>query len=160
MLQALIEDKLHKAIKEKSASYLKTIIARSDFNNFKQALSDYLEIISHKEHEINYVMHLKSFFDCILPDNLIETQERIDLIIRKGKTKADNAAILFEAKKSNSSDMITKDNLNKKALHELILYFMRERANGNTDIKHLIINTQTEFYIFKAQDFEKQVIKY
>ena len=156
MLQAIIEDKLHKAIKEKSASYLKTIITRGDFNVFKQALSDYLENISHKEHEINYVMHLKSFLDILLPLNLIETQGRTDLIIRKGKTKADNAVILFEAKQNdNKLDMITKNNLNKKALHELILYFMRQRAYGNTDIKHLIINTQTEFFIFDAKDFEK-----
>jgi adenine-specific DNA-methyltransferase len=111
--------------------------------------------ISHKEHEPNYTMHLKSFLDCILLDNLIETQGRTDLIIRKGKTKADNAVILFEVKTAmNKSEMITKDNLNKKAFHEIILYFMRERLGGNTDIKHLIINTQTEFYILKAQDFE------
>jgi adenine-specific DNA-methyltransferase len=157
MLQAVIEIKLHKAIKGVSPSYLKNIIVRSDFEKFKTGLSTYLEIISYKEHEINYVMHLKSFFDCILPDNLIETQERIDLIIRKGKTKADNTVVLFEAKKSNSSDMITPDNLNKKAFHEMILYFMRERSNGNTDIKHLIINTQTEFFIFNARDFENKL---
>ncbi len=156
MLQAIIEDKLHKAIKEKSASYLKTIITRGDFNVFKQALSDYLEKTSHKEHEINYVMHLKSFLDILLPLNLIETQGRTDLIIRKGKTKAENAVILFEAKQNdNKLDMITKNNLNKKAFHEMILYFMRERAKNNTDIKHLIINTQTEFFIFNAHDFEK-----
>ncbi len=155
MIKPSIEIKLHKAIKAISPAYLKTVIAQSDFDTFKNALSTYLDIISHKEHEINYVMHLKSFFDCVLPDNLIETQERIDLIIRKGKAKTDNAVVLFEAKKSNSSDMITPDNLNKKAFHEMILYFMRERLGGNTDIKHLIINTQTEFFIFNSRDFER-----
>lgn len=156
MIKPSIETKLHKAIKAISPAYLKAVIAQSDFDTFKTALSTYLDIISHKEHEINYVMHFRDFLKKLFPDNLIETQERIDLIIRKGKAKTDNAIVLFEAKQSdNKSDMITPDNLNKKAFHEMILYFMRERLSGNTDIKHLIINTQTEFFIFNSRDFER-----
>ncbi len=32
---------------------------------------------------------------------------------------------------TNASEMITKDNLNKKALQELLLYYLRERVEKN-----------------------------
>lgn len=88
-------------------------------------------------------------------ENLIEQQERIDFVIRSGR-KGTNAGVLFECKKSsNKQDMISQENINKKALHELVLYFMRERHANNTDIKFLVICNEYEFYIFEAKEFER-----
>ena len=47
-------------------------------------------------------------------------------------------------------------NLNTKAFHELILYFMRERIKGkNIEVKNLIITNIFEWFIFNSNDFER-----
>ena len=52
--------------------------------------------------------------------------------------------------------MVTKDNLNRKAFHELILYYLRERITAkNLEVRHLIITNIHEWFIFDAQVFEK-----
>jgi hypothetical protein len=55
--------------------------------------------------------------------------------------------------------MITLSDCNKKAMHELILYYMRERSTGNTDIQKLVICTEHEIYLFSASDFERAFFK-
>jgi hypothetical protein len=52
--------------------------------------------------------------------------------------------------------MPTKDNLNAKALQELILYYLRERISGkNIEVKHLIVTNIYEWFIFNANDFDR-----
>jgi len=52
--------------------------------------------------------------------------------------------------------MIRPDNLNAKAFHELILYYLRERiTNHNLEIKHLVVTNIYEWYVFDAALFEK-----
>jgi len=44
---------------------------------------------------------------------------------------------------SNGGKMPTKENLNAKALQELILYYLRERISGkNIEVKHLIVTNK------------------
>lgn len=46
--------------------------------------------------------------------------------------------------------------MNAKALHELILYYLRERMeHGNTDLKYLVITDIHQWYVFEAGDFDK-----
>ena len=48
------------------------------------------------------------------------------------------------------------NNINTKAFHELILYYLRERiTNKNIEIKYLVITNIFEWFIFNANDFEK-----
>ncbi|HEB9434346.1 TPA: hypothetical protein RZK56_001580, partial [Campylobacter coli] len=42
-----------------------------------------------------------------------------------------------------------------KALHECILYYLRERKALNSSLKHIIITDFYHFYIFKADLFEE-----
>ena len=52
--------------------------------------------------------------------------------------------------------MVTQTNLNTKAMHELILYFLRERTQGkNNSLTHLVITNIYEWFIFDAQLFER-----
>ena len=56
--------------------------------------------------------------------------------------------------------MPSKDNLNTKAVHELVLYYLRERiTQKNLEVKHLIATDLHEWYVFNAQDFEKVFAK-
>ncbi|MCI6218028.1 MAG: hypothetical protein MR629_05830, partial [Helicobacter sp.] len=67
-----------------------------------------------------------------------------------------------EAKKHQSAEMFSAQNVNCKALHECIFYYFRERENKrliNTSIKFLIITDFYQFYIFKASEFDRLFYK-
>jgi len=52
--------------------------------------------------------------------------------------------------------MITRENLNKKAFQELVLYYLRERiTHKNLEIKHLIATNIYEWFIFDATLFDR-----
>ncbi|WP_423749875.1 Eco57I restriction-modification methylase domain-containing protein [Helicobacter pylori] len=61
--------------------------------------------------------------------------------------------IEFKALK-NPNEFIKKGNLNVKALHESLFYYLIERKNGNNNLKHLILATIKELYIIDANEFE------
>ena len=63
-------------------------------------------------------------------------------------------SVIIEAKVFESSAMITQSDINKKSLHEAILYFMRERHKGNNTLYHIIITDFYNWFVFDAKDFE------
>ncbi|WP_371416917.1 Eco57I restriction-modification methylase domain-containing protein [Dolichospermum sp. UHCC 0259] len=74
--------------------------------------------------------------------------------------------MILEAKKVNNNEMLKVDNVNTKALQQLVLYFLRERiTNKNPDIKYLIATNIYEWFIFDAVVFDnffaqnKQLVK-
>ncbi|WQW12092.1 class I SAM-dependent DNA methyltransferase [Helicobacter pylori] len=78
--------------------------------------------------------------------------ERIDSAIVNDKDKVE-VIIEFKALK-NPNEFIKKGDLNVKALHESLLYYLIERRKGNNNIKHLILATIKELYIIDANEFE------
>lgn len=134
--------------------------AKAEFEKFSTALGRYFDRIDSLESEENLKTHLMDFFKASYsPAHLVEQQERIDFVIRTG-SKNTPAAILFEAKRhANKSDMIRKDDPNRKALHELLLYYMKARKTGNTDIRHLVICTEHELFVFESNVFERVFYK-
>lgn len=82
---------------------------------------------------------------------------RIDCAIHLGNSIESPIGVIIEAKlPTNVSEMITRDNLNKKALQELLLYYLRERVDKkNIQLKQLIVTNIHEFFIFDAQEFER-----
>ena len=140
-------------------AFLKLKPSRSEINNFKTNLKRLFTLIDDKESE-EYNKNLISDF---LKDTyyqqayFMNTKERKDLVIRNGALPNDKAGVIIETKKfSNKSEMITCENLNAKALQELVWYFLGERiSQKNIEIKHLIITNVYEWFIFDAQVFEK-----
>ncbi|MUU30529.1 class I SAM-dependent DNA methyltransferase [Helicobacter pylori] len=61
--------------------------------------------------------------------------------------------IEFKALK-NPNEFIKKGDLNVKAFHESLLYYLTERKGGNNNLKHLILATIKELYIIDADEFE------
>ncbi len=90
-------------------------------------------------------------------DYFINTKDRSDLVIHNGKNSKSSVGVIIETKRpSNKTEMPTTDNLNKKAMQELLLYFLRERVTEkNFDVKHLIATNLYEWFIFDAHEFEK-----
>ena len=69
----------------------------------------------------------------------VNTKDRVDLVI-KDKNKSD-VNVIFETKSfKNKGEFPTKENINVKAFHELILYYLKEKIEeDNSNIKNLII---------------------
>ena len=133
---------------------------RNDFENFAKKFDHYSNNLDKSESEENLKTHLMDLLKSIYgSEYLVEQQQRIDFVVRTGN-KSCNAGVLFETKRDvNKAEMIRKNDINRKAFHELILHFMRERTQGNTDLKTLVISTEFELYAFKAKDFERVFFK-
>jgi hypothetical protein len=107
--------------------------------------------------------HLKNDIRDFLRDtfykdtNAINTKDKKDLVIHTSKDTNSKVGVIIEAKRpSNKGEMLSKDNLNKKALQELVLYYLRERiTHKNLEVKHLIITNINEWYIFDEYLFER-----
>jgi uncharacterized membrane protein len=133
---------------------------RIAFNHFKAKLSEYLSVIDHNESEENLKTHLMQFLKSLYgQQHLIEQQDRIDFVIRTGGKKSPAGVLVESKRRCNKADMITVSDCNRKAMHELVLYYMRERSSGNTDIRNLIICNEHEFFIFSSKAFERSFFK-
>ncbi|MBO4907191.1 MAG: Eco57I restriction-modification methylase domain-containing protein [Bacteroidaceae bacterium] len=88
--------------------------------------------------------------------NAINTKSPIDLVIYADVSAKDSRPIvLFEIKHPNNTDeMVRRDDLNRKAMHELVLYYIREELKEhNTDIKSLVITDGIQWFIFDKRLF-------
>jgi len=85
----------------------------------------------------------------------INTKDRMDLVVHNGKNTETPVGVIIEAKKpSNKQEMISRNNLNAKAMQELLLYYFRETVdNKNLELKHLIITNTVEWFVFDADEF-------
>ena len=144
-------------------SYLKEKIGRKDIDLFKANLSALLRKINEDESE----EHLKNTIIEFLKETWyrdiheINTKGRNDLVIHVGKTTKESVGVILEVKRpGNKSEMITAAKPNVKAMHELILYYLRERVeHNNIDIKYLIATNIYEWFIIDATWFEKNVFR-
>jgi len=144
--------------KSLNKAYLKVKPSRSEIELFKANLIKLLDGLDESEFEEHVKNDLSAFLTNTFYQNFyINTKGRNDLVIHTGPDAKCVAGVLIEAKKpSNKSEMIRQDNLNAKAFHELILYYLRERiTNHNLEIKHLIATNIYEWYVFDASLFEK-----
>jgi hypothetical protein len=143
-------------------AYLKTKVERAQVDLFKTNLSQFLhkakQAIERQESE----EHLKNLVKDFLKDTYykdryeINTRGRADLVIHHGPTAGNTAAVLMEVKRpGNKAEMISGTDLNRKAMQEAVLYYLRERIEGkNTELKYIIITNIYEWYIFNATYFE------
>ena len=156
----LIQVKLSKAV----TNLIRLRPERDNINNFKVCLRNLIDKINVAEQRAKDESeeHLKNDIRDFLRDsfykdtNAINTKEKADLAIYKDKSIDSNVCVIIEAKRpKNKGEMLSLDNPNKKAFHELVLYYMRERVKGNNDIQYLIATNINEWYIFEAKYFEK-----
>ncbi|WP_120949314.1 DUF7149 domain-containing protein [Helicobacter pylori] len=83
----------------------------------------------------------------------VKPTKKIDSAILNDNDKVE-VIIEFKALK-NPNEFIKKGDLNVKALHESLFYYLIERRKeGNNNLKHLILATIKELYIIDANEFE------
>ena len=140
-------------------AYLKIKPNRSQVETFKKNIISLFVQIKESESEEFHKNIISEFLKNTYysPNNYINTKGRSDLVIHNSKDSKSTVGVLFETKKpDNKSEMPTCDNINTKAFHELILYYLRERiSNKNIEVKHLVITNIYEWFIFNSNDFEK-----
>ncbi|MGB1206838.1 MAG: DUF7149 domain-containing protein [Chitinophagales bacterium] len=140
-------------------SFLKLKPVRKEFdvfkNNFKRLLTDIDRKESEEFHKNLVADFLKNTY--YAPKFFINTKGRNDQVIHHGKSAKSNVAIIIEAKSpANIAQMLRLDKLNTKAMHELILYFLRERiTEKNVSLTHIIATNINEWFIFDADVFEE-----
>lgn len=149
-------------------AYRKQTVKREEMEAFKQQLRGLLAHLNPDESEENAKGHLTTFLKGAFYADayLVATKERADLVIHNGPRADAPVAVLLETKRPRAqsqpaaADMVRADRPNVKAMHELLLYFLRERLEEhNTDLKYLIITDVHEFFVFDAADFERLFLK-
>src|SRR5699024_11196302 len=120
-------------------AFLQESIAETECETFRQRLLKLLnqadDAIEADEREEHLKGLIKPFLNStnFQEDYYINTKDSQDLAIYNGKTRKSKVGVIIEAKRpSNKAEMISVDDLNRKAFHESILYYLRERIdNGN-----------------------------
>ncbi|EAH8149151.1 class I SAM-dependent DNA methyltransferase [Campylobacter jejuni] len=149
------------AIEEKeflNPYYRKKPILEAELNEFIKALKDYKSNLENnlKNNEDSLVANaLSKFFENLHFECEIKSIHKgnsgIDLALKKDK----QIQVIIEAKLPHSKEFFSPNKSNCKALHECILYYLRERKALNSSLKHIIITDFYHFYIFKADLFEE-----
>lgn len=138
--------------------YRKKPILEAELSEFIKALKDYKSNLENnlKNNEDSLVANaLSKFFENLHFECEIKSIHKgnsgIDLALKKDK----QIQVIIEAKLPHSKEFFSPNKPNCKALHECILYYLRERKALNSSLKHIIITDFYHFYIFKADLFEE-----
>jgi adenine-specific DNA-methyltransferase len=145
--------------KSLNKAFLKVKPYRPEFETFKKNLLTFIDQINDKESEEFHKNVLSEFLKNTYysPDHYINTRGRFDLVIHTGKDTTTPVGVLFETKRpADKTEMPSENNLNTKAIHELLLYWLQERITGNNlEIKYLIATDMYDWFIFNAGEFER-----
>ena len=129
---------------------------------FKEALSNHLPPKPDNDPESNYEDNVKA----LLEDTFYKGKNKIarrkgvntDLNIFEDNTTSSSPVVLIEMKKpSEKNDMLSKEDINRKALHELILYYLTEFEDHdhNNAIRWLVASNGYDWFIFDESLFRE-----
>ena len=145
--------------KSLNKAYRQVSVDKLSFDVFKSQLKALYEQIATIDTEEKLKGDLMDFLKLSFygQNYKVSPNGKIDCAIHLGNTIEDPVGVIIEVKMpTNVSEMITRDNLNKKALQELLLYYLRERVGKkNIQLKQLLVTNIYEFFIFDAQEFER-----
>ena len=135
--------------------------AEVDFIRFKEALKVLIENIDRESRESFNEDRVKELLQTTFyqSTNFVgkPIEGNIDLVILDDKSAKSAVRVIFEAKKVDVQEFPTVDgNINVKALHEAIYYYLQESLLGkhNKDVRRIVITEGIKWFIFDAQDFE------
>ena len=148
------KDTFKKLIRQYYLPKLEQVLHKDEPDILKEALIDELFAkfsalkLSHYENSDFEVGYKQNYFG--------KVQGSIDFVIKKDG----GVACIFETKKPNSSEMISANNGNTTALHESILYYLREKERAKEqghrfEVKYIIITDFYQFFFFKEREFDR-----
>ncbi len=124
--------------------------SKEQLKAFETAFNAFLET-NPQENENNHNNAFNNLLNGVFKYK-VEPTKKIDSAIVNENNKVE-VIIEFKALK-NPNEFIKKGDLNVKALHESLFYYLIERRGGNNNLKHLILATIKELYIIDANEFE------
>jgi|GEM_PF-1043887 len=133
---------------------------RAQLDAFAEAQAQLLAAINPHESEEHLKTHLRDFLGhggVLGPGHYVNVSQRRDMVVRLGPTEASPVGLLIEAKKpANPGEMVSTTDLNRKAMHELLLYYLQDRHAGVVDnLRRLVITNGYEWFVFDALDFDR-----
>ena len=158
---------ISQALTKYNEGYASSRIDSQVFANFTSEFKSFVSEIDKANAKNESEENIKNIINAFLKkgvyssdDYTINTKDSIDSAIIRN----DKLLVMMEAKKpSNKPEMITVDDINRKAFHELILYYLTESRNTDGDkvkrtphceIRRLVVTTGYEWFIFDANDIE------
>jgi len=139
-------------------AFLKQKPNREQIELFKKEFKNLLDKINQNETEEFHKRLITDFLNAVYykDKHYINTKGRNDLVIHNDNNPNSFVGVLIEAKNPKSkTEMVSRENLNVKSFHELILYYLRERiTEKNLELRNLIITNINEWFVFDAQNFE------
>ena len=120
-------------------AYLNEAEDSTDLFAFRQSMQTLIERINPAEsEEFNKNLVAEFLNQSLYRDKryMVNTYQRTDLAIySEVGTSNEHPVVLFEFKGPSRPDMVTKEDLKKKALYELVLYYIREEKQKHNTPK-------------------------
>lgn len=155
--------KIYTPLESINKLYRKQPIDESEFSGFKDALKELFDNIEDGQVEPTQRKFFTTFMEEIFPNGYLVTHEEdsIDVVLHTGEKTTSPKGVLIELKSTtNKDEMVTKEDINRKALQELLFYYLNERkGKQNNSIKYLIACNIYECFVWDAQIFEKTFFK-
>lgn len=155
--------KIYTPLESLNKLYRKQPIEESEFSEFKDALKELFDNIEDGQVEPTQRKFFTTFMEEIFPKGYLVTHEEdsIDVVLHTGEKTTFSKGVLIELKSTtNKDEMVTKEDINRKALQELLFYYLNERiGKQNNSIKYLIACNIYECFVWDAQIFEKTFYK-
>ena len=138
--------------KSLNKAYRQVPVDRAAFDTFKTQLHNFYEQIAVIDTEEKVKGDLMDFLKLTFYGQIykVSPNGKIDCAIHLGNSIQDPVGVIFEVKMpGNVSEMITREDLNRKAMQELLLYYLRERhSKKNIQLKHLVVTQQKTHQTF------------
>ena len=161
----MAEIQLREAFKAFDKAYFTKKPSQSDFDLFCEKAKEYAEKINkaiegnkvEENFKLDFRSLLREAFYAKRKDCAIEPVNPIDMAI----VKDDTVRVLMEFKRfSNKAEMIRKNDLNRKALHEALTYFFDQFYNkNNRQIRSIIISNGEDFFVFDPKEFTQKSLE-
>ena len=146
-----------------SKLYRKQTIDASAFATFSGALKELFSKIEDGQVEQTQRKFFTTFIEKIIPNGFLVTHEEdgIDVAVHTGEGTNSPKGVLIELKSTtNKDEMVTTEEINRKALQELLYYYLNERIDKqNISLKYLIACNTNECFLWDAQVFENAFAK-
>lgn len=152
-----------------NGKYTKDALQKEEKNRFQSILAIYIKKINSAIKEGQDEKHIKNFSNDFLKASfynsenyMINTYQHADSSITYKK----KVLVLIENKKPGSSEMVKENDINRKALWELILYYLditrdwsgdKSEIKNEADLRRLIITDGLKWFLIDAQDMNKVI---
>ncbi len=164
----MAKESIEVALKRFDERYYKLKIEVQTLDLFGRNLHTYMQMIETAIRNNESEEHLKKILNDFLT-NSFYSNKRFSINTYK---RADSAitfdailyAIIEMKKPSNKAEMLREDDINRKALWEIVYYYLCEtrdvsgtkvKQNFSSEIRRLIVSDSLSWYLFNAQDLDK-----